>query len=30
VLRTFNRLVFPTADKSTNSSFPFAFKASKG
>ncbi len=30
VLRNFNRLQFPTADKSTNSSFPFAFKPSKG
>ncbi len=30
VLRNFNRLQFPSADKSTNSSFPFAFKPGKG
>lgn len=29
VLRVFNRLKFPAADKSTNASFPFLFKASK-
>jgi hypothetical protein len=26
MLRTFNRLKFPTADKATNASFPFVFK----
>jgi hypothetical protein len=29
MLRTFQRLHFPTADKPTNASFPFAFRASK-
>ena len=29
VLRTFNRLQFPTADKATNASFPFAFRPGK-
>jgi len=26
MLRTFNRLKFPTADKATNAAFPFVFK----
>ncbi|HEV8247223.1 MAG TPA: AgmX/PglI C-terminal domain-containing protein, partial [Polyangiaceae bacterium] len=29
VLRVFNRLKFPSADKPTNASFPFLFKSSK-
>lgn len=29
ILRTFNRLQFPTADKSTGASFPFAFRPGK-
>ena len=29
MLRTFQRLKFPAADKPTNASFPFAFRASK-
>ena len=29
ILRQFNRLQFPTADKSTNAGFPFVFKPSK-
>jgi outer membrane biosynthesis protein TonB len=29
VLRVFNRLKFPSADKGTGSNFPFLFKASK-
>jgi hypothetical protein len=29
MLRTFNRLRFPTADKPTNSSFPFVFKGTQ-
>jgi hypothetical protein len=29
MLRTFQRLRFPTADKPTNAAFPFAFRASK-
>jgi outer membrane biosynthesis protein TonB len=29
MLRTFNRLKFPTADKPTNSVFPFVFKQDK-
>ncbi|HVJ17475.1 MAG TPA: AgmX/PglI C-terminal domain-containing protein, partial [Polyangiaceae bacterium] len=29
VLRVFNRLKFPSADKATNAGFPFLFKASK-
>ena len=29
ILRAFNRLQFPTADKATNASFPFSFRPSK-
>ena len=29
MLRTFNRLKFPVADKSTNASFPFKFQGGK-
>jgi len=29
MLRTFNRLKFPTADKATNASFPFVFKGKR-
>jgi outer membrane biosynthesis protein TonB len=29
MLRTFNRLKFPVADKATNSVFPFVFKGNK-
>jgi len=29
MLRTFQRLHFPSADKPTNAAFPFAFRASK-
>jgi len=29
MLRTFNRLKFPTADKATNASFPFKFQGKR-